>query len=101
MARKRIGYPIRAAAIALAIATAFGSKSFSADDSRPFPVITPEMVDSMKVLPGGLAALPPVPVPVDNPQTQAKVELGKQLFFDTRMSGDFSSSCATCHNPSM
>ena len=101
MARKRIGYPIRLAAIALAVAAAFGSKSFSADDARPFPAITPDMVDSMKVLPGGLAALPPVPVPDDNPQTQAKVDLGRQLFFDTRMSGDFSSSCATCHNPSM
>jgi cytochrome c peroxidase len=101
MARKSIGYPIRAAVIALAIAAAFGSRSFSADDARPFPVITPEMVDSMKVLPGGLAALPPILVPDDNAQTQAKTDLGRHLFFDTRMSGDFSSSCATCHNPSM
>ena len=46
--------------------------------------------------PRGLAALP---VPKDNPQTQAKVELGKQLFFDKRLSGDNSVSCASCHDP--
>ena len=43
--------------------------------------------------------LKPVPVPADNPQTAAKVELGKQLFFDPRMSGDNTVSCATCHDP--
>jgi cytochrome c peroxidase len=102
MARKKIGYPIKVAAITLVAAAAFATKSFSADENRPaMPSISPEMVDTMKVLPGGLAALPPVPVPEDNPQTEAKVELGKRLFFDTRLSGDFSSSCATCHNPAV
>src|ERR1051326_3184076 len=99
MARKKVGYPIRVAAIPLVVAAAFACKTFSADDNRPpMPSISPEMVDSMKVLPGGLAALPPVPVPQDNPQNDAKIELGKRLFFDARLSGDFSSSCATCHN---
>ena len=46
-----------------------------------------------------LAALGPPPVPPDNPQTPAKVELGKMLFFDTRLSGDASVSCSTCHEP--
>ncbi len=46
-----------------------------------------------------LAALGPVPVPVDNPQTPAKVALGKLLFFDTRIGGDASVSCADCHMP--
>jgi cytochrome c peroxidase len=41
-----------------------------------------------------------VPVPVHNPQTPAKVELGKKLFFDRRLSGDGTMSCATCHDPS-
>src|SRR5262245_30615695 len=31
------------------------------------------------------AGLKPVPVPTDNPQTDAKVELGKQLYFDPRL----------------
>ena len=30
---------------------------------------------------------------------QAKAELGKHLFFDVRLSGDASMSCATCHDP--
>ena len=40
-----------------------------------------------------------VPAPRDNPTTPAKVTLGKQLFFDPRLSGDNTMSCATCHIP--
>lgn len=36
-------------------------------------------------------------VPADNPMTAAKVELGRYLFYDTRMSVNGKSSCATCH----
>jgi len=43
--------------------------------------------------------LPPVPVPKDNPQTPAKVTLGKQLVFDLRLSKNDSMSCASCHLP--
>ena len=46
-------------------------------------------------------ALPPVAIPADNPQTDAKVELGSQLYFDPRLSADNSISCATCHDPQM
>jgi cytochrome c peroxidase len=35
---------------------------------------------------------------VDNPTTQAKVELGKTLFFDPRISSTGTVSCNTCHN---
>jgi len=38
-------------------------------------------------------------IPKDNPLTAAKVELGKQLYFDTRLSGDNTVSCASCHDP--
>jgi len=40
-----------------------------------------------------------IPSPDSNPLTAAKVELGKQLFFDPRLSGDNTMSCATCHIP--
>lgn len=40
-----------------------------------------------------------LPVPETNLLTQEKVELGRQLFFDRRLSRDESISCATCHNP--
>jgi cytochrome c peroxidase len=36
-------------------------------------------------------------VPADNPMTEAKVELGRYLFYDKRMSVNRQSSCATCH----
>lgn len=36
-------------------------------------------------------------VPADNPMTAAKVELGRYLFYDQRMSVNGKASCATCH----
>ncbi len=43
--------------------------------------------------------LPPISAPKDNPQTEAKVALGKQLAFDIRLSKNDSMSCADCHLP--
>ena len=40
-----------------------------------------------------------VPTPADNPQDVAKIALGRQLFFDKRLSLDGSVSCASCHDP--
>jgi cytochrome c peroxidase len=40
-----------------------------------------------------------VAAPADNSMTAEKVALGKQLFFDPRLSGDNKISCATCHLP--
>ena len=36
-------------------------------------------------------------IPADNPMSMAKVELGTQLFYDARLSGDSSRSCYSCH----
>jgi cytochrome c peroxidase len=36
-------------------------------------------------------------VPADNPMSDAKVELGRRLFFDTRLSGNGAFSCSSCH----
>lgn len=47
-------------------------------------------------VPNGLKELT---IPKDNPLTAEKIELGKLLFFDPRLSVDNSVSCATCHNP--
>jgi cytochrome c peroxidase len=54
--------------------------------------------------PGGAAyewRLPPgspVPlVPHDNPMSQAKVDLGRRLFYDMRLSGNETYACASCH----
>lgn len=47
-----------------------------------------------------LTALPrDVEAPADNPQTPAKVELGRLLFWDPILSGNREVACATCHHP--
>lgn len=51
----------------------------------------------LPVLPLGLNSL--VPVPIDNPLTHEKVELGRRLFFDPGLSRDGMISCASCHQP--
>ncbi|MFN7684672.1 MAG: cytochrome-c peroxidase [Oligoflexia bacterium] len=38
------------------------------------------------------------PAPADNPTTAAKVELGKKLYFDARLSANNTVSCNSCHN---
>jgi cytochrome c peroxidase len=38
-------------------------------------------------------------IPAWNPMTKGKVELGKQLYFDQRISKDATISCASCHDP--
>ena len=42
---------------------------------------------------------PPPLVPKDNPMSEAKVALGKQLFFDQDLSFNQTMSCASCHRP--
>jgi len=42
---------------------------------------------------------PPMPIPAENPLTDAKVRLGRFLFFDKRLSRDSSTSCGSCHKP--
>ena len=52
--------------------------------------------DKLSTVPKGL---PAVEHPKDNPPTAAKIFLGKQLFFDGRLSRDNKVSCASCHDP--
>ncbi len=52
-------------------------------------------------LPAFLGPLRRVPVPDENPMTEAKVELGRKLFYDPRLSGNGALSCASCHNPAL
>lgn len=48
-----------------------------------------------------LAALQSTPIDLANDSIKRVVELGKLLFFDTRLSGSNQISCATCHNPEL
>ena len=54
-------------------------------------------IDSVRPLPAGLGVLPTAPEDPKNPSTPAKIELGRQLFEDARLSGDESLACASCH----
>ena len=56
----------------------------------------PDNASVSLVLPLGL---PAVPLPPDNPLTQAKIELGRTLFMDRRLSHNNTLSCAMCHVP--
>ncbi len=58
-----------------------------------YEVITPELPLGMS------AAAAAVQGVDDNPLTLAKIELGRQLYFDTRLSSDNTTSCASCHHP--
>lgn len=61
--------------------------------------LTVSGVSSLHAAPqSNLLGLPPVPVPADNPQTDAKIKLGDQLYHDERFSADGKVSCATCHS---
>ncbi len=54
---------------------------------------------AQEISPPPLAPLGPPPIPADNPQSPAKIEWGRYLFFDPRLGGDTSTGCSTCHEP--
>jgi len=62
--------------LVLALWSGCGSDSYSLDLPRGFPVPR---------------------IPEDNPLSAAKVELGRFLFYDVRLSGNETQSCASCH----
>lgn len=51
----------------------------------------------LSTVPNGLSVL--MPVPIDNPMTSSKIELGRHLFFEQALSRDGSMSCSSCHQP--
>src|SRR5262245_61852526 len=61
-----------------------------AETPKPSPAPAP-VADA-----GPLGAMP---APADNPMTPEKIELGKKLFFDKRLSKTGKMSCETCHVP--
>ena len=65
----------------IAVGIALGSCALHADDNT---------------VPKGL---PSLSVPKDNLPSVEKIELGKQLYFDKRLSSDNTISCASCHDP--
>ena len=68
---------------ALLIVTMFATGSIAAPAQNPW--LRPETV----------------PAPANNATTPVRVELGRNLFFDPRLSGSNWISCANCHNPAL
>src|SRR5690349_2662856 len=68
---------------------------FCAQREVPHAVTRPAAPPSFPTL----ARFEPMRVPADNPITPAKVELGRKLFNDPRLSGDGSTACTGCHEP--
>lgn len=69
-----------------------------------FRILTPVVI--MLAFPfislaGHLEPFKSVPATDKNTMTPGKIELGKKLFFDRRLSGDGTMSCATCHMPEL
>lgn len=86
MMRHAPASPVSLAALVSLVSLVIVSVACEADTSAP------------EVYEWPLAAGTPVPlVPDDNPMTEAKVELGRHLFYDTRLSGNQTQSCASCH----
>jgi len=70
------------AAATLCIAVAVAQKAGKKEAASPWPQV-PGYSD--------------MTYPADNPMTREKIELGRMLFFDKRLSGDGSRSCYSCH----
>jgi cytochrome c peroxidase len=56
------------------------------DEPSPYPFQSPPF-------------FPPMDIPADNPLTYEGIALGRHLFWETKLSGDNTQSCGSCHMP--
>lgn len=63
----------------------------------PKPNIDPSIVKGFQ----DIGVLPDVMHPADNPTNPDKVQLGKMLFYDPRLSSSGQIACASCHDPQL
>ena len=75
-------------AIILVLASCRKDPEFGPADTTPYVFDYPEIIEEY---------LPPVVSPIDNPITEEGVELGRKLFYDTRLSINNNQACASCH----
>lgn len=102
-----VGSAVVVAALAACSSDALSPSSPALDASAPFPPVGIDASVDATPLDAGAPAyvwdLPkgfPLPrVPKDNPMSEAKVALGRRLFFDVRLSGNGKQSCGSCHEP--
>ncbi len=88
--------PPRAVSVSLAAMLLFGlAAGCGGEISEPVPTPEPEPSAWDWGLPAGY---PKPKVPEDNPMSREKVELGRRLFYDKRLSENQTQSCASCHD---
>src|SRR5436190_11754730 len=73
--------------------------SCSKPATEPAAPAQPKVSETPPPPPGPDAISQPMNIPADNPLTVEKIALGKQLFFDKRLSKTGQMSCETCHVP--
>src|SRR5277367_2803537 len=87
--------PARVIVCSLLIAAALAFSVSLVSAQGPGPIADPKSTNQA----GFPATLYSWVIPPDNPQTPEKVELGRKLFFDDRLSPDNTVSCDRCHGP--
>lgn len=92
--RKRIWLMVLSVCVLL-----WGCLAAQTSSDEKTPPIT--QVNVQQLGPQRLGPLPPVISPPGNPASSLKIHLGKELYFDSRLSADGTVSCATCHNPEL
>ncbi len=90
--------------LALAVAAlAVGLLGCASEPTPPVPTaeITDQADGATTPLPVALQTrtFPLQAEPTDNPMTPARIELGRQLFFEPALSTSQAMACATCHQP--
>jgi cytochrome c peroxidase len=88
--------PLLATALLAAAPGACSDPTAAPVDAAPPDATPPDADPGVYVwdLPPGF---PTPQVPEDNPMSEDKVELGRHLFFDLRLSGNGTQACASCH----
>lgn len=70
--------------------------------SKPRAFLAASLLATMAAAPGAASSADPAPLallPAPPKINEARAKLGSILFFDSRLAGDTSNSCATCHDP--
>jgi len=66
-------------------------------ETEPLAPTPPKQYPAPEPISYSVPGVPPMSVPSSNPTTVQGVALGRRLFYDTRLSGDNTMSCGTCH----
>jgi cytochrome c peroxidase len=90
---------MKAVRLALVLSTAAAAGFVALRPAVPHGSRSSRPIDALTRLPGAIGALESPPDDPENPSTAAKVELGRRLFFDPKLSGDETLSCSSCHLP--